>query len=294
MRRLRSYSDTELAVFAELFTATNLAHLAWYGGTELLSCAGEALRCRNQLPPSGSLRQVLDAAFDVLVKNRPIEYVYKAYALERTIFGRYSPRTTAFYTEFPIANSRADILLVNGHATVYEIKTPLDDFARLDSQISSYYRCFSRTIVLTDEKRAEFAARQLPPYVGIGALTRRGNISPLREPIDFFDDLEHKALFALLHKAEYLLLGSQLGVAVEDVHPAALYGSCLAAFKTLGIRDAQADVIAALRRRQATEKIASLCSRLPRSLHAAAFSFRLPKRDWEAIIASQKNALVAK
>ena len=67
------------------------------------------------------------------------------------MLGIHSPRTTPALTEVPIGSSKADFILINGKAVVYEIKTALDNFDRLDGQIEDYYKAFSRTVVVTSE-----------------------------------------------------------------------------------------------------------------------------------------------
>jgi hypothetical protein len=287
MTRPSRATPEEPQLLGELFTATNLSNLAWYGSTSLLVWAANTLSKRGLVPSQCTTGQVLDAAFSVLECYHPNEYVYKTRTLEKTVFGRYSPRTTSFYTEFPVAGSRADILLINGSATVYEIKTPLDTFSRLNTQLSDYYRCFTRAILLTDETRARTASSELPAYVGIASLTKRGQIHTVRDPVDHAHELRQSDIFALLRKSEYVRLSRDLGIPTDEVHPADLYSTCLKAFETLTPAEAHAAAVAALQRRQCTEGIAAVSSRLPRSLRVAAFAFRLPRRDWNAIIARQ-------
>ena len=68
------------------------------------------------------------------------------------MLGVHSPRTTTALTEVPIGKSKADFILINGKAIVYEIKTELDNFDRLDGQMEDYYKAFSRMVVVTSEK----------------------------------------------------------------------------------------------------------------------------------------------
>ncbi|MBC8060944.1 MAG: sce7726 family protein, partial [Clostridiaceae bacterium] len=46
---------------------------------------------------------------------------------------------------------KADFILINGSAVVYEIKTELDTLDRLDSQIENYYKAFTKVCVITSE-----------------------------------------------------------------------------------------------------------------------------------------------
>ena len=76
------------------------------------------------------------------------EYYYKNTLLNKLLLGIHNPHTTTALTEVPIGNSKADFILINGKAVVYEIKTELDNFERLDGQIADYYKAFSRVAVV--------------------------------------------------------------------------------------------------------------------------------------------------
>ena len=82
------------------------------------------------------------------LKNRN-EYYYKITLLNKLLLGIHSVNTTTALTEFPIAKSKADFVLINGKAVVYEIKTELDNLERLESQISDYYKAFDHVAVVT-------------------------------------------------------------------------------------------------------------------------------------------------
>lgn len=51
------------------------------------------------------------------------EYFYKNTLLNKLLLGIHSINTTTALTELPIGNSKADFVMINGKAVVYEIKT---------------------------------------------------------------------------------------------------------------------------------------------------------------------------
>jgi len=124
-------------------------------------------------------------------------------------------------------------------------------------------------------------------------LTRRRFLSTLRNPENYEGGLDCDHMFALLTKPEYLALAAEWELPVTDVHPARLYDFCRQAFGRLPPIEAQEVVVRALRERQASKKLAKLCAQLPASLHLAAFSYRLPMRDWDAIICAQHSLVNA-
>ncbi len=275
---------SDVRILAELFTATHLQELAWYRWSETLSASVDFLRHEGLICRDAPVADVLEAAFETLFREYPIEYVYKACMLKKTIFGTYSPNTTALYMEFPIANARADMLLINGDAMVFEVKTRFDHPKRLNIQLEEYYRCFKSVCVVVDEGQSEHYIRELPAHVGISALTPRYSMSVRRQPMEMPERLDHTQMFTLLHQKEHHHAISDLGVDLSSIDPLVRYQVALEHFSALPMRTAHDRVLRALRVRQRTGRLAELCNRLPSSLHASAFSYRLRKQDWENLI----------
>src|SRR5690625_3385678 len=89
---------------------------------------------KQYLEPNGNLKnnyQIINRLYDYLSKHYRNEYFYKNTLLNKLLIGRHSVNTTTALAELPIHKSKADFVLINGSATVYEIKTELDSFNRL-------------------------------------------------------------------------------------------------------------------------------------------------------------------
>ena len=188
----------------------------------------------------------------MLFHEHPIEYVYKTCLLKRTVFGTYSPNTTALYMEFPVAGARADILLVNGDAKVFEVKTRFDDTTRLNIQLAEYYRCFRSVNVVVEEDQSERYTRELPDHVGVSALTSRFSISVRRSPRGMSGKLDHARMFALLRQREYYDIASDLKMDLLNVDPSVRYQAALERFSTLPVDKAYDLILRALHVRQRT------------------------------------------
>ena len=214
-----------------------------------------------------------------------MEYVYKACLLKRLLFGKHSPRTTSCYFELPVGAARADMVLVNGQADVFEVKSRFDGAARLEAQLREYYRCFTGVTVVTEHTEAAAYLDRLPTHVGVATLTPQFSISVKRPASCHRDGLEHFSLFRMLHQAErHRIAEDDLGLSVSQIDPAVRYRRIFERFaSSLSVREAHARVVTALRARQHTESLASRCNHLPESLHVAAFSYRLRKTDWAAL-----------
>lgn len=108
------------------------------------------------------------------------EYYYKNVLLNKLVFGVHKPTTTSALTEIMVGEAKADFILVNGKAIVYEIKTELDNLDRLSNQIHEYYKAFRYVTVATCLKNYENVLKHLPnSHVGICVITEEGRIDKL-------------------------------------------------------------------------------------------------------------------
>ena len=284
--------DALVRLLPRLFTASHLQQLAWHGVSDLIPYAMDLINQARPPAPQATVANLLDEAFGIMRRTYPAEYVFKACLLKRLLFGRHSPRTTSCYFELPVGTARADMVLVNGEADVYEVKSRFDGPARLETQLREYYRCFKRVTVVTEAGEAAEYLDRLPDHVGVAALTPRFSISIKRSAAPWHDGLEHSSLFRMLHQAErYRIAEADLGLSVSKIDPAVRYPRIFERFASfLSVQKAHARVVGALRARQRTKSFTNRCSRLPESLHVAAFSYRLRRSDWTALFSVLTSA----
>lgn len=69
--------------------------------------------------------------------------------------------------ELPVGSSRADLCKINGESIAYEIKTDLDNFARLQKQINDYYRIFEKVFIICSETNVDNILNLVPKSCGI-------------------------------------------------------------------------------------------------------------------------------
>ena len=107
--------------------------------------------------------------------------------------------------EIPIRKSRADMLLVTeSWLAGIEIKSDMDSYARLHSQIQSYDRYLDRNIIVVGESHEKSSVKHVPEYWGIIAAhgTRhRISFSVVRDP-EVNPKMKDKFKLELLWKRE--------------------------------------------------------------------------------------------
>lgn len=149
-------------------------------------------------------REAITEIYNFMRKQYRNQYYYKNTILNKLLLGVHSINTTTALTEIPISTSKADFVLINGKAVVYEIKTELDNLERLEGQINNYYKAFDHVCVLTcDEYAPILLERFADTKVGIYVLTKKETIKRLKEPEKFDELLDLDVIFKVLNKPEF-------------------------------------------------------------------------------------------
>lgn len=171
--------------------------------------------------------EIISEIYQYINKHCRYEYYYKNTLLNKLIINSHRINTTVALTEIPISKSKADFIMINGKAMVYEIKTELDTFERLENQIADYYKAFDHVCVVTSEEQADelFPLLKDTP-TGIYILTKRNTIKKLKEPKEYACKLEKDCIFKILNKPEYESLVMQIQGALPNVTPVNYYREC--------------------------------------------------------------------
>ena len=222
-----------------------------------------------------SLGDAFENAYKLLLRDYRNEYVFKNGLVSKIIFGKYSPRTASALMELRMGRSWADVMVVNGTSTTYEIKTDLDQFGRLASQLADYTSRSEFVNVVTSDKRASNAESHLPPHVGVVALRKNGALVTLRQAKSNLDHMSAVDLYSMLRTQEALNILGDLTGYTADVPRGHLWKRLRELFAELPVRSAHAGAILQLRARGRTAAELSTTKGFPPSLRALAFSTEL-------------------
>jgi len=150
--------------------------------------------------------ELISEIYNFMSKSYRNQYFYQNTLLNRLLLGKHSVNTTTALAQIPVGKSKADFILINGKAVVYEIKTELDSFDRLNTQLRDYYKAFNHVCVVTSENQFGKISEILQNTpVGIYVLTKKNTISTSlkKEPAEDNLHLNHLAIFKVLRKNEY-------------------------------------------------------------------------------------------
>jgi len=277
-------NENKSAALSRLFSPGVFRQLARDGRSALLVRILNEAELLEDLNTK-TIGQVLDRAFQLskAVELRT-EHTYKAAITHKILLGTHSLKTASLFTEFRVANSKADVVVVNGTSTVYEIKSERDSLERLESQIDDYFKVFSRVNVICAEKHVRKILNTAPGCVGILTLNRRFQISTLREATASTSKVDQAVDFEYLFLSEAVLIIKSFGRTVPDVPNTVKYQVLKEIFCDLPSEYLRHEVVKTLRNSRSALHLSEFILQLPRSLQPLGISTRIRKKDQSRLL----------
>lgn len=227
----------------------------------------------------GNNGDVIRNIYKYMSKNYRNEYFYKNTMLNKLLLGRHSINTTTALTQIPIAKSKADFILINGRAVVYEIKTELDTFERLSSQIGDYFKAFNNVCVVTSENNTEKLVNILENTpVGICILTNKNTLRFIKNPIEYNEYLSYEVLFKILRKGEFEEILSIYYNVLPNTTPVFYYDECYQMFTRIPMSILYPMVLLQLKKRNCV--IQKLYCNIPYELKSLVYFYNAKEEDY--------------
>jgi hypothetical protein len=181
LRTVKGTEVREQAAIARIFTAAVFHEMVKKGQSPIFARLMKELAVEVD-KYTWSVGRILDELFDLLKrKSFRNEYAYKTAVAQKVLLGSHSLRTASLVDEFRVGKNKADIVMLNGTSTAYEIKSDRDKLDRLYSQVVSYSEVFASVTVLCAERHLEAVVSIVPDFVGVSVLTDRYQISTFRK-----------------------------------------------------------------------------------------------------------------
>lgn len=256
----------------------------------LLDQAGVVECCGSD----ATVGDAFDSAFKVLqIAGLRDEYIYRAAIVKKILLGKHSLRTASMLNEFRAGSCKADLVILNGTATVYEIKSERDSLGRLVNQIENYKRVFATVNVIVSESHVESVRRVVSDDVGIMCLSKRYQISVMRDALDCPECICPVTVFESLRSAEAAAILKALGVVVPNVPNTQRHGVMRELFAKLEPVVLHREFVRTLKRTRNLTPLCDLVEQLPASLHAAALSIPVRRTDHGRLVEAVATPLDA-
>jgi hypothetical protein len=278
-------NSSQLSALSRLFSSAVVRQLATKGSSTIfarLARQSESLFHERKL---SFVKDAFDAAFEILkVRGLRDEYIYKAALTHRILMGTHSLRTACMLNEFRTGSSKADVAILNGTTTVYEIKSERDSLSRLQQQLIDYRKVFASVFVIVGENHVDAVYEDTPRDVGVMSLSRRFQIQTLRNASNRPDRICPLTVFQALRTVEAADIVAHVGLRIPDVPNTRLRTELRSLFQTLAPKVVHNGMLRTLKRTRNLQPLAGLVDSLPVSLHAAALSVPLRKRDHDRLV----------
>ncbi len=194
----------DLSVINKLFTQNNFSKILNDNNSnkiyEFILNDIVKINCNETIDNHKAINEI----YEFMSKNYRNEYFYQNTLFNKLLLGRHNLNTTTAISQLPINKSIADYIMINGKAVVYEIKTELDSFDRLKTQLEDYQKAFNNICVVTCEQnysKLEILLKNTP--IGIYVLSKTNTLQYRKPYIENNDFLDYKTIFNILRKKEF-------------------------------------------------------------------------------------------
>jgi hypothetical protein len=292
MKIIKDLTPEQLAATSRLFSSSVLRELARKGCSPLFARLAQQSMLADSLPKTAYVSCIFEAAF-ALLRHHGLrhEYIYKAALTHRILLGKHNLRTASMLNEFRVGECKADLAILNGTGTVYEVKSERDSLARLERQIAAYRTVFARVFVIAGENHVDAVLSAVPEDVGVLRLDNRLCISTVREAEDAPERTSAAAIFDSIRTLEAKLILHGLGIEISDVPNTELHTTLRKKFIKLDAREAHEGMVRTLKKTRNLLPLSELVEQLPPSLQTAALSVPLRKLDHGRLVRAVNTRL---
>lgn len=283
----------DLVALSRLFSSSVFREMAKKGRSPLFARLFAQTGLSDGREGEETVGTAFEAAFAVLRRSGlRNEYVYRSALTQNVLLGRHSLQTASMLTEFRAGSCKADVAILNGTSTVYEIKSERDSLARLANQIENYRKVFAKIYVIAGEAHVQDVIDSTPNCVGVMSLMRWDRIRTVREATDRSESVCPVTIFESLRSAEARAILGDLEVSVPDVPNTMLHCVMRECFARLDPAEVHRRMVKTLKRTRNLAPLGGLVDRLPASLQTAALSVQLRHADHERLVAAVRTPLV--
>lgn len=257
--------------FSRIFSPQVLNPIAEKGHSPYLKEVIVKSGLLDQIDISMQFGAFLDLMYGYLLNNYKVEYIYKNTLVNRMLLGRHSLNTAHMVTEFRVGSRKADVVLLNGSSTVYEIKTEYDSYSRLIDQVHEYMKMFDFINVFTSKEQLSTVEKLVPDNVGLLYLSK-SSISIYREAHSNKRNIDLSVVFNSLRKKEYLnAVGAYYGD-IPVVPNTKLFSVCKERFCRIPVEAANELFVQELKKRKDARLLKEFFQVAPASLSAYAIA----------------------
>lgn len=225
---------------------------------------------------------IVEFLYEQLEKHYRNEYIYKNALLNEKLLKKYSLNTITVLNEFKIGNSIADFVLLNGEARIFEIKTDLDGFEKLEKQIEDYQKFANKVFVVASSKNAnKLVEKYAESCIGVVALTEDNKLKTVKYAVNFTDNFDRTVIFKTLRQNEYLEIIKDYFGEIPRVPNTQIFKECLNLAEEIEICKFQNLAFTKLKRRNLKCPELLKSDDTPKELKHICYTLNLSRTEYE-------------
>jgi len=285
-------NSTKLTAISRLFSAAVFREMAKKGRSPAFARLLSLAELDGVFHKDAAIADVFDGAFSILQRDgHRDEYVYRAAILQKILLGKYSLKTASILNEFRAGGSKADMVLLNGTATAFEIKSERDSLTRLGSQIEDYRKVCASVNVIVSATHVDSVLKIVPIDVGVMRLSPQYRIQLVRDAIDRPERICPVTAFRSLRSYEAKTVLKNLRIPIPDVPNTKLHAAMEATFADLQPTVVHREIVKTIKKSRNLAPLKTYLEKLPKSLHAAAISVKLSQRERDRVVHAVSSRL---
>lgn len=286
-------NSPQLSALSRLFSSAVFHEMAKDGRSATFVRLFDLTGISKACGPDATVADGFDAAFAVLKRaGLRDEYVYRAAVTHKILMGKHTLNTACMLTEFRTDACKADLVILNGTATVYEIKSERDSLVRLANQVTNYKKVFAAVNVIASEAHVDSIFATIPEDVGVICLSTRYQMRTVRDAIARPERVCPATIFDSLRLAEAQTVLKSLGAPIPEVPNTQLYSAMRAIFAKQEPSSVHEAMVTTLKRTRNLAPLSGLVERMPSSLQAAALSIKVKRSEHDRLIEAVSTSLV--
>ena len=283
-------TKAEASILSRLFSPGVFRELEKSSRSATLGRLIEASPLMMGIAEDENLGDSLDRAFRALrLSDMRDDYVFRTAVVQRILLGRHSLNTASVLNEFRGARSKADLVILNGTSTAYELKSDRDSLARLPHQLEDFRRHFAKVAVVASENHLSRLEQLAPSDVGIFTLTRNFSLRTIREPLHRPELIDPGSLIDSLRIDEAKCVLEGLGEEIPEVSNTAIRAELRGIAARKDPFEVHEIVVRVLRETRSQAGLRDFIARLPGSLGSVALS-RNPNTQGQQHVMSALSA----
>lgn len=263
-------SEKYYFAIANIISPSVITNLIKTSKSKYLSEVLSGSQILNSIDTDITLRELFDGVYNFLSQKYRNEYVYKNVIANKIIEGAHSLDLSYMLTELDVGVCKADVVILNGTSTVYEIKSEYDSLDRINRQIGEYKKVFDKINVITCNSQARKVEKLLPNDVGLTLLTLTNDFSVIKQAESNKQNVLPSVIFDSLRKNEYTQIIKKYYGFIPDVPNTLIYSVCKNLFCNLEPSIAHDEMVLILSKRKEARRLRDFFVNLPPSLTAYA------------------------